>query len=120
VLGWLFPGFLVAGCLRRRVGGVQLERPQAERLAAEPRTNELDADEWWRIIGGEEAAAGWGVEGRGLSPGVRVVVGEVSHAPIRIPPERAAMTVTSGDRAAQSGHRARLGRLMRKRELARV
>jgi hypothetical protein len=47
------------------------------------------------------------------------VVGEVWHAPIRIPPERAAMTVASGDRAAQSGHRARLGRLMRICELTR-
>jgi hypothetical protein len=38
-----------------RVGGVQLERPQAEPLAAQPRTNELDADERRQMITGEEA-----------------------------------------------------------------
>jgi len=94
-----------------------LEHPEAEPLAAEPRTNELDADERRRIMGCEEAAVGVGsVAGDGV-PGRAWVVGEVSHAPIRIPPG-AAMTVASGDRAAQSGHRARLGRLMRFCELA--
>jgi hypothetical protein len=42
------------------VGGVKLERPQAEPLAAEPRTNELDADERRRMIAGEEAVVGIG------------------------------------------------------------
>jgi hypothetical protein len=35
----------------------QLERPRAQLLAAEPRTNELGADEWRWIISSEEAAA---------------------------------------------------------------
>jgi hypothetical protein len=65
---------------RRRVGGVQLERPQAESLAAEPRTNELDTDERRRIIGGEEAlGCGWGVGPWRWSSEW------VSHAPIRRP-----------------------------------
>lgn len=96
-----------------------MERPEAEPLAAEPRTDELDTDERRPIMGSEEAAAGVGSGWEVVSVPGRVVVGEVSHAPIRIPPWRAAMTVASGDRAAQSGHRARLGRLMRFRELAR-
>src|SRR3974390_3258121 len=56
-----------------------------------------------------------------VSPGDVLAGGVVSHAPIRHRAGgRDAMTVTSGDRAAQSGHRARLGgRLMRKRELTR-
>jgi len=51
-----------------------LERPEAEPLAAEPRTNELDADERRRIVGGEEAGVGGGT-GWWLSR-ARVVVGE--------------------------------------------
>jgi acetyltransferase-like isoleucine patch superfamily enzyme len=49
-----------------------LERPEAEPLAAQPRTNELYADERRRIVGGEEAGVGTGVV---VVPG-RVVVGE--------------------------------------------
>jgi len=37
-----------------------LERPQVEPLAAEPRTNELDADERRRMIAGEEARSVFG------------------------------------------------------------
>jgi hypothetical protein len=57
--------------------------------------------------------------GGGAGQVARGRVGEASHAPIRIPPGRAAMTVASRDRAAQSGHRVRLGRLSRICELAR-
>jgi hypothetical protein len=100
--------------------GSAISARRRSRLAAEPRTYELDADERRRIMGGEEARGRCGVcGGRCVCPRARVVVGEVSHAPIRIPPWRAAMTVAFGDRAAQSGHRARLGRLMRFCELAR-
>jgi hypothetical protein len=52
LLGWLrrcWPFVAVAW------EGVKLERPQAEPRAAEPRTNELDADERRRMIAGEEA-----------------------------------------------------------------
>jgi len=61
-----------------------------------------------------------GVGGAGslVFPGC-AVCGVVSHAPIRHLPGGGAMTVLSGDRAAQSGHRARLGRLMRFCELTR-
>ena len=89
---------------------------------ARARTNELDAGERRPMIGSEEEPAGCGVAGLGPvagSPGC-VVGGVVSHAPIRhLPGWAGAMTVTSGGRAAQSGHRARQGRLMRFCELAR-
>src|SRR6516162_6632018 len=70
---------------------------------------------------GEEPPAGVGGWEGGLAvcPGRLVVVGVVSRAPIRRLPGGGAMTVLSGDRAAQSGHRARRGRLMRFCELAR-
>src|SRR6266576_5611401 len=91
---------------------------------ARVRTNELDAGERRPIIGGEEEPPGCGgCGGKGFGgwfPGGCVVGGVVSRAPIRhLPGVAGAMTVTSGDRAAQSGHRARQCRLMRFCELAR-
>ena len=58
---------------------------------------------------GKSPPAGlWLVEGAGLGPRVCVVIGVVSHAPIRhLPAVAGAMTVPSEGRAAQSGHRAR-------------
>jgi hypothetical protein len=55
--------------------GVRLERPEAE-----PRTNELDADERRRMIGAEEAPVWRGVV---VVPGGLWLSERVSHAPIR-------------------------------------
>ena len=67
---------------------------------------------WWLLVAGVGGSAGW-FPGRAWSA-------EWSHVhPFGACPGAGAMTVTSGDRAAQSGHRARQGRLMRFCELAR-
>jgi len=84
------------------------------------RTNELDADERQPIIGGEEEVLGGvgGVGGRWCPRVARLA--EWSHMhPSGTCRVADAMTVLSGDRAAQSGHRARRGRLMRFCELTR-
>jgi hypothetical protein len=91
------------------------------RSRAAARTNELDAGKWRPIIGsGEEppglAAVGGSLAGPPGACGRRSGLTCTHSAPAG---ETGAMTVPSGDRAAQSGHRARLGRLMRKCELAR-
>jgi len=61
-------GFLDSCPWRRRVGGVHVERPEAEPLAAQPRTNDVDTDERRRIIGGRGSSAGCSA---GVIPGAR-------------------------------------------------
>jgi hypothetical protein len=65
----------------------------------------------------------WDVRGQARRAGVPGRAGGRSgshtHPFGRLHRERPPMTMASGDRAAQSGSRARQGRLMRKRELAR-
>jgi len=116
---WLF---LVAAGLCRRAGRGQAGAPAAPRRQARARTNELEAGKRRSMIGSEEQPPCGLAYAKvaGLVSRSRVVVGVVSHAPIRrLPDGGSHMTVASGDRAAQSGHRARRGRLMRKRERAR-
>lgn len=93
------------------LGGVQLERPEPRCAGEDERA------------GRRRAAALAGGRGGGCSgfsfPGWSMG-GVVSQAPIRRPAGTGAMTVESGIRAAQSGHRARLeGRPMRFCELTR-
>jgi len=104
-------------------GRGQAGAPVAPRLQARARTNELDAGKRRPMIGSEGRLPGvWLCGGRwaGLP---RSRVGGRSGLTCTHPAPavrwRAAMTVASGDRAAQSGHRARRGRLMRFCGLAR-
>jgi len=119
---WLF---LVAACLCRRAVRGQAGAPAAGKRppGRGATTNELEAGKRRPIIGSEEEP----LRGSGGSRGCWLVPGcawlaEWSH----MHPSGAgsglgagAMTVPSGGRAAQSGHRARRCRLMRFRELAR-
>lgn len=59
-----------------------MERPQPVRNER-ARTNELDADERWRIMGGEEDRVGLAWLGQGRVLGWCGPVGVVSQAPIR-------------------------------------
>ena len=105
---------------------VKLDRPQPV-APVRARANELDAGERRPMIGGEERARpgpvagcwGRGVGWAGSRVGVRGSA-EWSHIhPFGRPPGAGAMTVPSGDRAAQSDLRARRGRLRVFFELAR-
>ena len=121
------PCFLVAAGLCRRAGRGQAGAPAAPRRQARARTNELDAAKRRPTIGSEEpepfcwVVLGW--RGRLARSFPRLwlwVAGVASHAPIRLLPQAGGRhDRASGGRAAQSGHRARRGRLMRICELAR-
>jgi hypothetical protein len=52
------PLFLDSPTVAPERGGVNLERPEAEPLAAEPRTNEVDAEVRRRMLGGLEEQRG--------------------------------------------------------------
>src|SRR5262249_1051836 len=71
------------------------------------------------MIAREESPPGWGLRGAGFAGWVRVSGGVVSHPPIRPPARAGAMTMYSGDRAAQSVRRARRSRLRQIFELTR-
>src|SRR5215813_479534 len=71
------------------------------------------------MIASEESPPGCGLLGAGFAGWVRVSGGVVSHPPIRPPARAGAMTMYSGDRAAQSVRRARRGRLRQIFELTR-
>src|SRR5215813_747925 len=65
------------------------------------------------MIASEESPPGCGLLGAGFAGWVRESGGVVSHPPIRPPARAGAMTMYSGDRAAQSVLRARQGRRLR-------
>src|SRR5260221_6191026 len=108
---WLF---LIAAVVPAAVwSGVQLERP-------EPRSGE-DERAGRRRAAADHRGAGKRFSGLGVVGGPGIArLAEWSHMhPSGTCQVAGAMTVFSGDRAAQSGHRARPGRLMRFCELTR-